>query len=112
MAILDDLPGVEVDIIVNGEALKQYEDTELQEDKRTVTRYIEAVAGQVFAVRTTLSPDFKFRGDSLSVQVFADGKKVDCVCMTEDNKEYSSEGMDVSPGLICKFRFSNLETGE
>lgn len=53
MAIADSLPGVKIEVIVDGSALKEYEepDAEDNEDEQgTVTRYIEAESAKVFAV--------------------------------------------------------------
>jgi hypothetical protein len=46
MAISEYLPGVVVDVQVNGTSLKEYQDPELEEQQRTTTRYVEAESGQ------------------------------------------------------------------
>ncbi|KAK3706739.1 hypothetical protein LTR37_012584 [Vermiconidia calcicola] len=85
MAIIDDLPGVRVEIMVDGNVLKEYEDHDLEEDERTITRYVEAVSGQVFAVAVTLPPDCQFKGDFIVFRIHTDGKRVDAWCCHESS---------------------------
>ena len=114
MAIIDDLPGVVIEIIVKGTALKEYEDDELDEDERTVTRYIEAVSGQEFAVRIKRLPNCEFKGDCISFTITADGQDVDfpLLSKTKGRHTHLSEGKEEAGGYERKYRFADLETGE
>jgi hypothetical protein len=50
MAIVKSHPGLEAQILVNGQALHEYEKEEEPEDDDTVTRYVEAQSGTEFAI--------------------------------------------------------------
>lgn len=114
MAISDALPGVKIEVIVNGAALKEHEDHELVEDRRTTTRYIEAVSGQVFAVAIKLLPSFEFKGDCVAFPIFADGTWVQAPHLYKGKSKttYLSEGRDVGGGMVRECRFAALETGK
>ena len=75
MAISDDLPGVKVEVVVRGTKLEEhdYDDTE---EQRTITKYVEATSGQIFAVLINLLPSFEFQGGCIEFEVEADGMKM------------------------------------
>jgi len=55
MAIHKDYPGLEVEIIANGGALREYADDNGEPQSHTTTTYVEATSGDCFAVRLTIS---------------------------------------------------------
>lgn len=72
MAVLDDLPGIEVTVRVNCEPLKEYKakNDEIQRSdpairehqaKKTVTKYIRAVTGANFTVNMDISRDLRVK---------------------------------------------------
>ena len=113
MAISDILPGVKIEIIVNGAALKEYEDDTVNDEERTVTRYVEAASGQVFEVLIEVSPAFKFEGERVRFQIHADGVCVDSPLIAKSafNVTRLSEGREVAGGKVKRYRFASLETG-
>lgn len=57
MAILPDCPGLKVEVLVNGEALKEFGDDETPPPK-TIVRYIEAVSDAQFGIQYECTPPF------------------------------------------------------
>lgn len=115
MAITDVLPGVQIQIIVNGTALQEYEDQGSTEGVRTVKRYIEVVSGQRFSVLITLLPHFIFKGDCIRFRIYADGEWADGLVLRRKHsslRSYRSEGREVSGGMVETFRFAALETSK
>ena len=113
MAIIKDLPGVKIEIAANGVALKEHQDTEIAEEERTVTRYIEAVSGQIFAVSIQLLPQFQFKGNCVFFQIYADGTWADgpVINKGEHGLVRLSEGKDTADGKVRRYQFANLERG-
>lgn len=117
MAINDVLPGVEVTIAVDGQPLREYIDANQEEDDKTVTRYIEAKAGQKFSVVMKTSRNVKFLGDILTFCISIDGQRVDkstrgkAEVLAQAFKVNISEGLRVSPTKLLPYCFANLETG-
>jgi len=117
MAIITQLPGVEVAITVNGTQLQEHRDNEADEEPRTVTYYIEAESNQIFAVRIKVPRGYKMKGDSMSFEVCIDGKRrdwplIEAKTVLWSDKIRTVEGCDLADGKIAKFRFNGLETGE
>lgn len=116
MAISDDLPGFEVTISVNGEALKEYTDSTLQEEERTVTRYIEAVSGREFSVSLKAKKGTHFQGTCLACSLSVDGHWIQTPllhksdCRKADLSE-TVEGSRPGAGMVRRFCFSAIETG-
>ncbi|KAK4964474.1 hypothetical protein LTR66_012278 [Elasticomyces elasticus] len=116
MAILANLPGVEVVITVNGRELREYFVTEAQDGPNTTTRYIEASSNQTFAVRCKVPKDFNYKGDCLVFEVFVDGvfaatAATHVECTTLNSATGTAEG--VSGGnRLRKFRFVSIETAD
>ena len=113
MAIIDELPGVMIEVTVHGEALNELREEGFVDDKRTVTRYLEAVSGQTFAISINLLPAFKFKGDAIAFRISADGKMVDTPIMLKQNiQRYAiSQGLRTSDNSVRKYCFADLETG-
>jgi cytochrome c oxidase assembly protein Cox11 len=77
MAVIDILPGVEVEVVVGETALKEYEDSDTEEEECTVTRYIEVQPGQTFAILCKVLPEFDFIGDCICFDFYVDGQKIE-----------------------------------
>lgn len=114
MAIIDDLPGVKIEVTVEGVAREEHTDPDVAEDERTITRYIEAATGQEFVVNIELLPDFEFKGTCVAFEVSIDGRQVDSPTLTKSStfRTISSKGVELAGGMIRKYRFADLETGE
>ncbi|KAI9648088.1 hypothetical protein NHQ30_002717 [Ciborinia camelliae] len=86
MVVLDKLPGLEVNVQVNGANLQEYNDDEEVEVKpgpvgehqasRTVSKYIEAVDGAEFSIKCSLSSQFKMDAPNIELILFVDGNHV------------------------------------
>jgi hypothetical protein len=89
MAVLESLPGVEVCVCVDGNALEEYKDDEEvkvtpgpvgeHQASKTVSKYIESITGKEFCIRATISPAFLFDCPRLSFKLRIDGKRMDGV---------------------------------
>ena len=114
MAIIDILPGVQVEITVHGSALKEYADPDLEEEDRSVTRYVEAMSGQTFEIVFTVLPNFEFKGDCIGFIVVADGLRVSGRMISKDSekRQTKSLGYDRNRGELQRFRFASIETGK
>lgn len=117
MAILDSLPGVEITVVVDGEDLHEYQDTDMEDEENTVTKYVEAVTGANFAIKIMVPKKFGFEGTCLSFHVLVDGAEAEHPLIQPRHvrrapKVRSVEGARVSNTHIRKFRFTELETGE
>lgn len=115
MAISDSLPGVAIEILVDGRALKEYEDQDAEEDREqdTVIRYIEAQSGKLFAVSIELLDEFEFDGTCIAFDIYVDGTFVHGPIIREfkDPRSRISEGRRIDVGKMRKYRFTTLETG-
>ncbi|KAK5127456.1 hypothetical protein LTR85_006795 [Meristemomyces frigidus] len=115
MAVHDELPGVQITIIADGQPLHEYQDTDIDEDDKTVTRYIKADSDQEFKIKVELGKNTVFKGDCLSFQVFVDGTQVDDLLPSksqalEGGLTQYSEGVDLPNNQIRKYRFASVET--
>lgn len=118
MAIIPDVPGLEVEIVVKCTPLHEYVDQDEEGSAGTVTRYIEAVSGAEFAVQYRFSPDFEVK-HALGIHVHVDGKNIASrVLKTRDRIFYG--GSDLITGArskeggsfyISKFCFAALNIG-
>lgn len=73
MAILSGVRGLNVQIRVNGRALKEYDGDEENRDPKTVTKYIEATSGAQFDVHFTFGKRFPHKQHSIVYEVALDG---------------------------------------
>lgn len=116
MAVIDILPGVQIELKANGTALKEYEDHNPKEGVRTVTRYVEVISGQEFVVSIKLLPNFVFRSDCVLFDLHADGGFTDTVAIgraqfDSGGTSFESQGR-TSGDWLQRYRFATLETGE
>lgn len=86
MAISPALPGVEVIVQVDGQALHEYDDEHMEESLRhepkhlrakASSKYIEAITGQEFAIEVELTKDFEAMPHGLVFDLHADGRYID-----------------------------------
>lgn len=78
MVILERLPGLEVEVHVNGEPATEFASDDLQDEQRQATRYIEAVSGAEFNIQWTFhAAEFKYRNWAINGIVHVDGKYAD-----------------------------------
>jgi hypothetical protein len=115
MAIYTDYPGLVADVVINGRALEEHRDDE-SPDSNTTSVYIEAKAGEHFAVRYTL-PSTQFTTYSIKASVRLDGTHVRA--NVYDRNTYKSDTtqlFDASAAYVGgrdvgqRFRFTALTT--
>lgn len=117
MAISDLMPGLAVNIKVNGQILKEYNDSDLAAEDRTVTRYIEAVSGDIFEIGLQVEKGFRFFGDALSFDVHVDGSdKVDGPLIRREKcigGEHTriSKGCRLPDDQVKLYQFASVKTG-
>ncbi len=115
MAIFKGVDGIEVTILVDGKDLKEYVDENSQEEERTVSKYVEAVSGKSFAVRCRVSKKAKFKGDAISINVYADGKSVGGIYaqharLKQAAVDHLIDSLQVTSNRYQKFVFSEIHT--
>jgi hypothetical protein len=125
MAVLEQLPGVEIHLGVNGRYLAEYSDNDYDAQGLTaVSTYVEAVAGQHFQVCLSVSPPFEFPGCSaIKFEISINSEIVREPIMREE--EYSPKKQwtanfsgvpqpDLSTGNVNlnKFAFSKVGTSK
>jgi hypothetical protein len=116
MAILAEVPGLRVEVFVNGKALQEYDDDETAPPK-TITKYIEAVTGQNFEIRYSFIKPFPTR-HSVKVKIELDGKVMEGVVFSKRKilvaTDRTSKGAYSSvdgKAFISKYRFSEIAIG-
>lgn len=116
MAVIDELPGVEVSITTDGVALNEYANDE-PDEPRTKTLYIESTSNQDFAVRLTVKRGTVCKSNTLGFDVYMDGTKV--LSRYPDRNEYLHvgykcrlEGIENVRKELIPFRFSEIKTGD
>ena len=125
MAILDELPGVEIHLGVNGRYLAEYPDDYYDAQRlAAVSTYVESVAGQHFQVCLSVSPPFEFPGCSaIKFEISINSEIVREPIMREEEyrpkKRWTANfsGVpqpDLSTGnvILNKFTFSKVETSK
>ena len=114
MAVTEHLPGVTITVVVDGVDLKEYRDADIQEETRTITRYIEAVSGKNFEIYITLDKDCEFFGEDLSFRICVDGKWTHTPLMNKSaiGTPRVSFGIRVAETRLTKYMFTSLQTGK
>jgi hypothetical protein len=74
MAIIDAIPGLTVEVIVNNIPLREYPDPEADAGPKQATTYIEAHSGSTFWILTKFLDDF-FAISDFSLETRLDGDK-------------------------------------
>lgn len=84
MVVLDSCPGIEVSIVLNNKALKEYRDLNADDPQNSTTSYIEIEAAAAFEVDPEVTDTYTSRHD-IRVEVRLDGKKIeDTLIRVED----------------------------
>ncbi|PIA93241.1 hypothetical protein CB0940_04530 [Cercospora beticola] len=115
MAVIDELPGVSISIQINGQALPEYRDDDIEDPERTISYMIEAMPNQIFEIHALASQQSCFAGSSLAVQFYVDGKYVDGALI--DASDWSaksgasarSRGKYVSSNMLRRYQFASRE---
>lgn len=83
MAVIDAVPGIEISICINGQPVKEYEDSDQEVDgplaSTTAVKYIEAISDREFTIKVTVHPAFdehKGTREDLLINAKVDGKWV------------------------------------
>jgi hypothetical protein len=132
MAVLDELPLIEVRVCVKGKALQEYHNKKVESQPgelgqyhapNTVsTSYIESMTGEEFMIQMSVGPFYMFDCDALGFEVYIDGQKVRSTLLRRHEYFISSrwqlnidgikaEDVDASRRYtVQKFKFGNIET--
>jgi hypothetical protein len=117
MAIANEQPRIEVEILIDRAPAKEYEDEEKEEHEANAsTRYIEARSGTKFEIRYRFAEKLQY---DVLVDAFIDGK---CLrsgfALLKDfhngTLEHTFDGVRSNNGgkwLLSRFSFSDLNTG-
>jgi hypothetical protein len=76
MAIIPGVPGLEVEVLINEEPVKEYEDEDAEEVPTvsgSVAKYIESQTGAEFSFRCKFSKDSSLQNDDLAIIFSIDG---------------------------------------
>ncbi|KAF2849039.1 hypothetical protein T440DRAFT_534577 [Plenodomus tracheiphilus IPT5] len=119
MAIHPDHQGLQAEVIVNGQVLKEYDNNDDDEKPGTVMKYIEAAEGANYSVRYHIPPElFKkyavralLEIDVVKMRKTAYGKD-SYKCFGADNLLHTSSGFVNGNHVGQPFRFATLETCE
>ncbi|KAF2117495.1 hypothetical protein BDV96DRAFT_685221 [Lophiotrema nucula] len=120
MAIfLDKLPGVKVEIIVNGQSLTEYDCDEEIAEADTVTKYVESQSGAEFAIKFTVTDP---KPESfLTVEYFIDGKSTTGNLVWQERYQHKSTHHSTHRGIRTRqgskvyeqrYCFSELKTDD
>lgn len=117
MAIIQDLPGVDVSIMVDGKPLKEYKESADTSAGNEEVHYVQSVTGQTFSIQCKIQKGTKIKGDALTFDVYADGVLIDRPFVQSRYFAYSDairpiEGHIVQGGKVQRLRFSNLRKGK
>ncbi|KAF7938573.1 uncharacterized protein EAE98_000911 [Botrytis deweyae] len=114
MAVLDSLPGIEVAVCVDGEPLKEYENTEdelilnepeglgkkfeVAKHQRSVTvkKFVESTAGKFFTIKCTIKSPYRYTGACTHISFFSsiDGENLSCAPLfNKETYEKNSSGL-------------------
>jgi hypothetical protein len=84
MAIIDAIPGLKAEVIVNNTPLQEYPDPDAAIDPKGSTAYIEAQSGRTFHVLTKFDDSFS-TAYSFRLTTRLDGKKFSSLLMRAEN---------------------------
>jgi len=73
MAIITDVPGLEIWVEVDGIRAEEYADPNERSKLMSVHRYIESVPGKTFVVKSNFTPTYKNKRYSLNLGLTIDG---------------------------------------
>lgn len=117
MAVLPDCPGLKAEVVVNGEALLEYDDDEHNGHPRTVTKYVEAISGANFEIHLSFELPFpkdygmmvftKIDGITQNKKIIGKERLFESVFNLSGAKEHAA-----GSSILRKYRFSALIVGE
>ena len=115
MAIINDLPGVEVTIVTGDTAYQEHIDEDTEEP-RTITRYIEVKSEQNFHVAIKVEKGTTFLGDALQFRIMVDGVVVVKALVKKSKcrrRDYHTtrNGQSLPGSQVRPFKFNSMETG-
>jgi hypothetical protein len=129
MAIIPNLPGIEMFICVNGVPLPEYEDDEDDdsgalrdgiEAHASIVKYIESTAEQEFSLEYTVAAPHEMTHPTLTFRYMIDGITIGSRVLTKHSYErvekftHSSYGQKAGKingeGTIRHYKFSKIET--
>jgi hypothetical protein len=110
MAIHSDSLGVRAEVMVDGQALREYEDPSDTSEARTVTRYIEAITGADFWVKVVI--EARLLSSKLSVDMKIDGKSVGNLLVCPSKEDSILELRHVREIFNGKVFLSNMRFSE
>ena len=83
MAVIDEVPGVEVSILIDGQPVEEYEDTDEKVNgplaSKTVVKYIEVISDTEFTISFAVLPafwEYIRTGYDLCFEATVDGQRV------------------------------------
>ncbi|KAI1428551.1 hypothetical protein F5Y12DRAFT_711187 [Xylaria sp. FL1777] len=127
MAVLDEVPGIEVSILVNGQKAIEYVDphaSKLDLDGHlkypVVTKYIESIDDAEFSVKLAVDDDVYAWDEikhGLAIKVEVDGSLIQHCLMTRDSEDHLIKGQNMyseeSQQWYCRtMKFSAISTVE
>jgi hypothetical protein len=123
MAILDEIPGIEVAVCIDEQQLKEYVDDEFhgRPHVNTISTYIESETLREFSVKILIKEPYVLNCPTLGFQIIVDGVKVREPLLTQKGFEhcgrkwetfwsgikYPTEGQNC---ILRPFRFSKIDT--
>ncbi|OMP88815.1 hypothetical protein BK809_0005536 [Diplodia seriata] len=119
MAIISSVPGVEVEVRVNGERAEEYMDSNQDDSDNKAIRYIEAISGARFTIHCTISSSCDRQGKDIYVKIILDGEKIKgMVLFLNDSKEGGTLDINYATSIHngqltgAPMVFSELDFGE
>lgn len=130
MAVLDEVPGVEITVQVAGRDATEYDDPDAAQrepseaaEVPTSIKYIECVGGAEFTITTRVQNTYGwgYMNHSLSSNVYVDGKSVNGHLISQSHL-YNGLNTRITKGntaydhttgqwLLQRFKFSAISTG-
>ncbi|KAK4909476.1 hypothetical protein LTR49_021755 [Elasticomyces elasticus] len=118
MVAIGHLPGLDVIVVVNGQALTEYEYDDGGEIDltRTVQRYIEVKSGDIFEIHIVAQAGFRSGGDAVAFRINVDGAGVIDAPPLEKSKCRTKTFTSISRRCpqsaltVLRYKFADLET--
>jgi hypothetical protein len=114
MAIFPDVPGLQAEIVVDGEPLPEYDDDDDNDaDSGTITKYVEALSDKEFALKYTFNMETPI-GYGVEAKIDVDGKKCHVGSPLGHRPHYRYGPGYLNDGKYFRqhYRFTALEIGE
>lgn len=116
MAVLDDCPGLKVEICVGGRPLREYDDDDEEPAPKAITKYIEVQSGADFALLSTFSAPFPLQ-HGVQLRLCVDGAPELVYNLSADQLRccYIFEGIEYEQNgqwMQKNYRFTELSIGK